>query len=119
MLAPNARSGTDFGHGAAEKMTGGKVHRVIARGSRILCSRLRYDSSTPLFDTFEEVGAMLEGNSDVTIRDLLSILTNYPSHLLQSVKDWLDSICRKKQRPLHVQKSVMRVAIRLHSAFGR
>jgi hypothetical protein len=62
---------------------------------------------------------MLEGNSDVTSRDFLSILANYPSYLLRSVKGWLDSICRKKQRPLHVQKSVMRVAIRMHGFFSR
>jgi hypothetical protein len=119
MLAPSARSGTDFGHGAAEKMIGGKVHGMIARGSRILCRRLRYGSSTPLFDTLEEAGGMLEGNSDVTSRDFLAILANYPSHLLQSVKGWLDSTCRKKQRPLHVQKSVVRVAIRMHSLSSR
>jgi hypothetical protein len=61
----------------------------------------------------------LEGNSDVTSHDFLSILANYPSHLLRSVKGWLDSICRQKQRPFHVQKPVMRVAIRMHSSFGR
>jgi hypothetical protein len=84
-----------------------------------MCRQLRCGSPILLCDAFEEVGGVLEGNSGVTIHDLLSILTKIRSHLLQLVKGWLDGICRKKERPLRVQKSVVRVAIRMHSPFGR